>query len=244
MSHSRGQALIRPIAWPQLRRVGYGGRPADRYEGNLLGARRLWGQAATVRASELRKVAVDLPGHVALEHPDQFFLRAPFGQAALEVSLRGLVVAYAVMTMPHKAELAWRSPPRSRRSRTTLPEEAGMGATPHRCAQAASERVLPGLSPAVTSKVAAVPTPTPYTPSSSGAVFSTGRPSISSSSSFSASRASTRRPNVSRFLGQAGQARLTVVPRTAEVVDHLIHPKSLTVVLPAGSARMAEAAKY
>jgi hypothetical protein len=32
-----------------------------------------------------------------------------------------------------------------------------MGAVPHRCAQAASDRSWPGLSPAVTSKAAADP---------------------------------------------------------------------------------------
>ena len=43
-----------------------------------------------------------------------------------------------VMTTPQSAELAWRSPPRLSRRRVTLPEDAWMGDTPHRWAQAAS----------------------------------------------------------------------------------------------------------
>ena len=45
-----------------------------------------------------------------------------------------------------------------------------MGATPHRWAQAASERRRSGLSPAATSKAAAVSMPTPKSPSIFGAV--------------------------------------------------------------------------
>jgi hypothetical protein len=52
-----------------------------------------------------------------------------------------------VITTPQSAELAWRSPPRSSRTRLTFPEEAWIGATPQRCAQAASERIRQGFVP-------------------------------------------------------------------------------------------------
>src|SRR5438874_4621681 len=52
--------------------------------------------------------------------------------------------------MRHSAWFAWRFPPGlSRRRVLVLPEPAGIGATPHRCAQAASERMRLALSPAV-----------------------------------------------------------------------------------------------
>ena len=63
--------------------------------------------------------------------------------------------------MRYSAELAWRFPPRFSRCLTVLPEEAGMGATPHRCAQAASDLIRCGLSPAATTTMAAVSGPTP-----------------------------------------------------------------------------------
>ena len=46
--------------------------------------------------------------------------------------------------MTYKAALAWRSPPRPSLQRVVLLEEASMGAAPHRCAQAASERMRSG----------------------------------------------------------------------------------------------------
>jgi hypothetical protein len=63
--------------------------------------------------------------------------------------------------MRHKAWLARRSPPRFSRWRSVRPEEAGMGAVPHRCAKAGSERSRWGLSPAVTRSCPAVSIPTP-----------------------------------------------------------------------------------
>jgi hypothetical protein len=56
----------------------------------------------------------------------------------------------------HRAWLAWRSPPGLSRRQTVLPEEAGMGATAHRCAQAASLRSRSGWSPAAMTSSAAV----------------------------------------------------------------------------------------
>ena len=64
--------------------------------------------------------------------------------------------------MRQSAWLAWRFPPGlSRRRLLVLPDPAGIGATPQRCAQAASERIRLALSPAATNKIAAVSTPTP-----------------------------------------------------------------------------------
>ena len=47
------------------------------------------------------------------------------------------------------------------RWRTTRPEEAGIGAVPHRCAKAASPWSRSGLSPALTRSCPATSTPTP-----------------------------------------------------------------------------------
>ena len=91
------------------------------------------------------------------------------------------------MTMRHSALLAWRSPPRSRRCRLLLPDEAGMGATPHRWAHAASEYRRSGLSPALINRAAAVSGPTPKRASSSGATASTSFSIRSSSSATSSS---------------------------------------------------------
>ncbi len=60
-----------------------------------------------------------------------------------------------VMTICHSAELAWRSPPRLRRWRICLPEEASTGLAPHSAAKLASVRSRLGLSPTVTSSVLA-----------------------------------------------------------------------------------------
>jgi hypothetical protein len=49
------------------------------------------------------------------------------------------------------ARLACRSPPRFKRCRWVMPEEAGSGATPHSIAKAGSLRIRAGLSPRVTS---------------------------------------------------------------------------------------------
>ncbi len=65
--------------------------------------------------------------------------------------------------MRHKALLAWRAPPGLRRCRVVLPDDAGIGATAHRCAQAASERRRSGWSPAAMRSMAAVSRPTPNT---------------------------------------------------------------------------------
>src|SRR5829696_8088185 len=68
----------------------------------------------------------------------------------------------------YSARLASRLPPRLRRCLTTLPEEASMGATPHRFAKEASLFNLRGLSPATINSVAALSVPMPAKVTSSG----------------------------------------------------------------------------
>jgi hypothetical protein len=71
------------------------------------------------------------------------------------------VGAHAVNAIRQRAWLAWRSPPGLRRWRVIFPEDAGIGAAAHRCAQAASERSRSGWSPAAMSNSAAVWGPMP-----------------------------------------------------------------------------------
>jgi hypothetical protein len=114
-----------------------------------------------VRGSSARQVAVDLAGDVALEHADDFALGATVFDPALHVGLGLRIRCQPGHHDGHRALLACRSPPRLSRWRVTLPEEASSGETPHRWAQAASERRRSGLSPAATSSAAAVSMPTP-----------------------------------------------------------------------------------
>ena len=114
-------------------------------------------------------MSVDLAGDIALQDADDLALGAPLLHSALEIGLRVWVVGERTMTMRHNALLAWRSPPRLSRWRVTLPEDAWIGDTPQRWAQAASERSRSGLSPAVMSREAAVSGPTPLRASRSGA---------------------------------------------------------------------------
>jgi hypothetical protein len=72
-----------------------------------------------------------------------------------------------VITMPHSAQLAYPSLPRLSRQRVTLPEEAGMGAVPYRCAH-------PGLGPQ------------PADTAPSGRVFRTARGGVLQDSAYSA----------------------------------------------------------
>ncbi len=71
----------------------------------------------------------------------------------------------------HRALLAVRSPPRLRRCRMVFPEDASNGLAPHNAANAASLRSRLGLSPAVTSNVAAVCGPTPIAREAGGLPF-------------------------------------------------------------------------
>jgi hypothetical protein len=92
----------------------------------------------------------------------------------------------------YSARLACRLPPPQQRWRTTLPEEASMGATPHRLAKDASLFNLWGLSPATIKRVAALSVPIPgkeTSPGAPGAACATSRSSCASSSAISAERA-------------------------------------------------------
>ena len=90
------------------------------------------------------EVVVDLAGDVTLEAADDFLLRQAFFATPLDVGAGRGCELIRVITIRHRAWLAWRSPPGLSRWRVTFPEEAGMGAAAHRCAQAASERSRSG----------------------------------------------------------------------------------------------------
>src|SRR3712207_850972 len=83
------------------------------------------------------------------------------------------------------ARLTSRLPPRLSRCLTTLPEEASTGETPQKLAKDASLLNLSGLSPAVTSSVAAWSVPTPGKATRPGATLVTSRVSWTSSSAIS-----------------------------------------------------------
>ena len=72
------------------------------------------------------------------------------------------------------ALFACRSPPLLSLCLTVLPLEAGMGQAPHIAANDASERSLPGLSPAATASLAALTGPHPYIASSAAAFLALG----------------------------------------------------------------------
>lgn len=91
-----------------------------------------------------------------------------------------------------RALFACRSPPLLSLCLTVLPLEAGIGQAPHIAANDASERSLPGLSPAATASLAALTGPHPYIASSAGQ-FSSRDASIASSMSSAASRAAAHR---------------------------------------------------
>lgn len=90
------------------------------------------------------------------------------------------------------ALFACRSPPLLSLCLTVLPLEAGMGQAPHIAANDASERSLPGLSPAATASLAALTGPHPYIASRAGQ-FSSRDASIARSMSSAASRAAAHR---------------------------------------------------
>src|SRR5215208_8044544 len=87
------------------------------------------------------------------------------------------------------ARLASVLPPRLRRWRTVLPEEAATGATPHKRAKDASLLSLSGLSPTATSTEAAVSVPTPRSEARAGTASTTNRSICSSSSAISSESA-------------------------------------------------------
>jgi hypothetical protein len=85
--------------------------------------------------------------------------RTPYGVARRGRPSRrgGLVRSMALPQAArsrYNAQFASRLPPRFSRCRVILPQEPGIGATPHKCANAASLRSRWGLSPAATSSAA------------------------------------------------------------------------------------------
>src|SRR5215211_5119732 len=79
--------------------------------------------------------AVDLPGDVAFEAADDLSLALALLCAPGDVLLGATISAHPARQIMYSARLASRLPPRLRRCLTTLPEEASMGATPHRLAK-------------------------------------------------------------------------------------------------------------
>src|SRR6266545_6452114 len=120
----------------------------------------------------------------------------------------------------YNARFASWLPPRFSRWRVVLPDAAGIGATPHSCAKAASLRSRSGLSPAATSSTAAVWVPTPLTATSAGAAMATSRSSwvsraVISWVSRSQRRAIDRSASLAASVGVAG---LAAARRRAAVV--------------------------
>jgi hypothetical protein len=110
--------------------------------------------------------------------------------APRDVLLRATISRIRAREVMYSARLASRFPPRLRRWRTTLPEEASMGATPHRLAKEASLPNLWGLSPATIKSVAAWSVPMPAKETYSGAACATSRSRWASSLAISSERAS------------------------------------------------------
>src|SRR5215212_6965534 len=113
--------------------------------------------------------------------------------------------------MRYRAVLAWRSPPRFRRCRTVLPEEASIGEAPHSIEKAASERSRAGSSPAVTSSAPATSAPTPHSSRNAGAALAVSRSSSASSVVSSAVSANCRSATV-RSASLVAAVGVTIAP--------------------------------
>ena len=130
-------------------------RAGRSFEGQPCRRRALSGPGPPLRSWRQRgEVAVDLAGDVALEDADDLGFGCVLRRGVVR-RRRGCVgrELMRVNTIRHSAWLAWRLPPRLSRCRVVLPEEAWIGATPQRCAKAASVRSRSALSPAATSKM-------------------------------------------------------------------------------------------
>lgn len=113
----------------------------------------------------------NLVGGVALQAPDDVAVGQSPDSAAGEVGhgmVRGSRRRMRISTIRCRARLAWRSPPRDSRCRFVLPEEAGIGATPHRAANCAWVAIRCGLSPTGSSRVAGTRGPIPWVASRAG----------------------------------------------------------------------------
>ena len=89
---------------------------------------------------EAGEVVVDLAGDVALQAAHDVELGQALVVRRWTEALVGGWQRIRTSAIRHSAWLAWRSPPRCSRWRWVRPEDAGMGAVPHRCAKEASER--------------------------------------------------------------------------------------------------------
>ena len=135
--------------------------------------------------------AVCLPGDVALQAADDLSLAL-----ALRGAPRYVFLCSTISPHPSQADHVQRTVGlsvayiRLRRCLTTLPDEASMGAAPHRLAKEASLPNLWGLSPATIKSVAALSVPMPAKETNSGAACATSRSRCASSSTISLERAS------------------------------------------------------
>src|SRR6185437_14795434 len=131
------------------------------------------------------QVAVDLTGHVTLQAADDLLLRQPLFGTPPGVGAGDRVRAHPGDDDPPQGMIGLTVPAGIEPCRRTFPDDAGIGATPHRCAQAASLRSRSGWSPAATSSSAAVSGPTPCRLSRLGArAVTSGTISSSSRSSW------------------------------------------------------------
>ena len=120
----------------------------------------------------------------------------PSASRLVTYSLVRVSVRIRVVAMRQSALLAWRLPPRLRRCRMVCPDDACTGLEPHSAAKDRSDFIRPGLSPAATSRAAAVSGPTPSVANNAGFAFAQRRRISTSSSAISVSRDWYRRARV------------------------------------------------
>jgi hypothetical protein len=138
-------------------------------------------------------VGPDLACEQAFEAADDLGFCSAFSKSAGDVGLRRFVVLHADDHRAVERSVGLSVSPRLSRCRLVLPDEAGIGETPHSFANAASERTRSGLSPATMSISAATSAPTPNAATSFGAAFSVRSARIFSWPVISVLRSSQRR---------------------------------------------------
>jgi hypothetical protein len=151
---------------------GWPGAADGSFEGQHVCGSRFAGQDApwACGSGARSQVRVDLAGDVTLEAADDLLLRQAFRGAPLNVGAGRGVGAHPRDHDPPQGVVGLAVPAAvDSRCRLVLPEDAGMGATAHMCAQAASLRSRSGWSPAAMSSIAAVSGPTPWRLSRAGA---------------------------------------------------------------------------
>ena len=114
--------------------------PAVRSKDNRLVSGQFVGQARHSRSGQSRdEVRVELAGDVALQDAHDLACGCVLRRVRRATYLRvRSSLLMRVNTIRHSAWFAWRFPPGLSRCRSVLPDDAGRGATPHRCANAAS----------------------------------------------------------------------------------------------------------